>query len=39
MLTRELIGQVHRIEIKTRRLVNEVFSGQYGSVFRGLGGR
>lgn len=37
MLTRELIGKVHRIEIKTRRLVNEVFTGQYGSVFRGLG--
>src|SRR5579863_5782451 len=37
MLTRELITQVHRLEIKTRRLVNEIFSGQYGSVFRGLG--
>src|SRR5580704_10332988 len=37
MLTRELLTQVHRLEIKTRRLVNEVFSGQYGSVFRGLG--
>jgi uncharacterized protein (DUF58 family) len=37
MLTRELLGQVHRLEIKTRRLVNEIFSGQYGSVFRGLG--
>ena len=37
MLTRELIGQVHRLEIKTRRLVNEIFSGQYESVFRGLG--
>src|SRR5260370_41954675 len=37
MLTRELIGQVHRLEIKTRRLVNEIFSGQYGSVFRGMG--
>ncbi len=37
MLTRELLSQVHRLEIKTRRLVNEVFSGQYGSVFRGLG--
>jgi uncharacterized protein (DUF58 family) len=37
MLTRELISQVHRLEIKTRRLVNEVFSGQYESVFRGLG--
>jgi uncharacterized protein (DUF58 family) len=37
VLTRELLSQVHRLEIKTRRLVNEVFSGQYGSVFRGLG--
>ncbi len=37
MLTRELISQVHRLEIKTRRLVNEIFSGQYGSVFRGMG--
>src|SRR4051812_45435534 len=37
MLTRELLSQVHRLEIKTRRLVTEVFSGQYGSVFRGLG--
>jgi uncharacterized protein (DUF58 family) len=37
MLTRELLTQVHRLEIKTRRLVNEIFSGQYGSVFRGLG--
>lgn len=37
MLTRELLQKVHRLEIKTRRLVNEIFSGQYGSVFRGLG--
>lgn len=37
MLTRELLSQVHKLEIKTRRLVNEIFSGQYGSVFRGLG--
>jgi uncharacterized protein (DUF58 family) len=37
MLTRDLISQVHRLEIKTRRLVNEIFSGQYESVFRGLG--
>src|SRR5882672_8681998 len=37
MLTRELLAQVRRLEIKTRRLVNEIFSGQYGSVFRGLG--
>src|SRR5436309_8782995 len=37
MQTRELLAQVHRLEIKTRRLVSEIFSGQYGSVFRGLG--
>src|ERR1041385_2327927 len=37
MLTRELLAQVRRLEIKTRRRVNEIFSGQYGSVFRGLG--
>jgi uncharacterized protein (DUF58 family) len=37
LLTRELISQVHRLEIKTRRLVNEIFSGQYESVFRGMG--
>ena len=37
MLTRELLAQVHRLEIKTRRLVNEIFSGQYSSVFRGMG--
>jgi len=37
MLTRDLISSVHRLEIKTRRLVNEIFSGQYESVFRGLG--
>jgi uncharacterized protein (DUF58 family) len=37
MLTRDLLTSVHRIEIRTRRLVNEIFSGQYGSVFRGMG--
>jgi uncharacterized protein (DUF58 family) len=37
MLTRDLLSSVRRIEIRTRRLVNEIFSGQYGSVFRGLG--
>src|SRR5581483_11578967 len=37
MLTRDLLTSVRRIEIRSRRLVNEIFSGQYGSVFRGLG--
>ena len=29
--------QVRRIEIRTRRLVNDVFSGEYHSVFKGRG--
>jgi len=37
MLTRDLIASVHRLEIKTRRLVNNIFSGAYSSAFRGLG--
>ncbi len=37
MQTRELLKQVRHIEIKTRGLVNEVFSGEYHSVFKGRG--
>lgn len=37
MLTRELLKQVRQIEIKTRGIVNEVFSGEYHSVFKGRG--
>jgi uncharacterized protein (DUF58 family) len=37
MLTKEIIKQVRQIEIKTRGLVNEVFSGEYHSVFKGRG--
>lgn len=37
MTTRELLKQVRQIEIKTRGLVNEVFSGEYHSVFKGRG--
>ena len=37
MIPRELFSQVRRIEIKTRRLVDEVFGGQYLSVFKGRG--
>ena len=29
MLTKELLKQVKQIEIKTRGVVNEVFSGEY----------
>ncbi len=37
MLTKDLIKQVRQIEIKTRGLVNQVFSGEYHSVFKGRG--
>ena len=37
MLTKELLKQVKQIEIKTRGVVNEVFSGEYHSVFKGMG--
>ncbi len=36
-ITREILKQVRRIEITTRGLVNEVFSGEYHSVFKGRG--
>ena len=37
MIPREILRQVRWIEITTRGLVNEVFSGEYGSVFKGRG--
>lgn len=37
MITKELIKQVRQIEIRTRGLVNQVFSGEYHSVFKGRG--
>jgi uncharacterized protein (DUF58 family) len=37
MIPREVLRQVRRIEIRTRRLVNDVFSGEYHSVFKGRG--
>jgi uncharacterized protein (DUF58 family) len=37
METRELLKQVRQIEIRTKGLVNEVFSGEYHSVFKGRG--
>ena len=37
METRELLKQVRQIEIKTKGLVNQVFSGEYHSVFKGRG--
>jgi uncharacterized protein (DUF58 family) len=37
MLTSELMSKIRRIEIRTRRLVNDSFAGEYHSVFRGRG--
>ena len=37
MITPELLAQVRRLTIKSRRAVEEVFSGAYRSAFRGQG--
>lgn len=37
MIPKEILKKVRRIEITTRGLVNDVFSGQYHSVFKGRG--
>ncbi len=36
-IPRELLKKVKQIEISTRNIVNEVFSGEYHSVFKGRG--
>ena len=35
--TKELLKSVRQIEIKTSRIVNSYFSGQYLSAFKGHG--
>lgn len=37
MIPQEVMQQIRRIQIRTNRMVNEVFAGQYESVFRGQG--
>jgi uncharacterized protein (DUF58 family) len=37
MTTRELVKKVRNIEIRTRGAVNELFSGEYHSAFKGRG--
>lgn len=37
MIPKDILKKVKRIEIRTRGLVNDVFSGEYHSVFRGRG--
>ena len=36
-ISEELMAAVRRLEIRTRTLVNDVFGGEYHSVFKGLG--
>ena len=37
METTDLLQRVRRIEIKTRRLTNHIFAGEYHSAFKGRG--
>jgi uncharacterized protein (DUF58 family) len=37
MLPKEILAQVRRIEIRTGRLVNDIFAGKYLSAFKGRG--
>lgn len=37
MIPREILAKVRRIEISTKRLVNDLFSGEYHSTFKGQG--
>ncbi|NJN97809.1 MAG: DUF58 domain-containing protein [Anaerolineales bacterium] len=37
MLSPELIKKIRRIEIRTRRLVNDSFAGEYHAIFKGRG--
>ena len=37
MISKEILSAIKRIEIKTGRLVNDIFAGQYESVFKGRG--
>ncbi len=37
MLPQEIIKKIRGIELRTKRLVNDVFSGEYHSVFKGRG--
>ncbi|MCA6071436.1 MAG: DUF58 domain-containing protein, partial [Endomicrobium sp.] len=38
MLDKDILKkQIHRLEIKSNKLANEIFAGQYQSVFKGQG--
>ncbi len=37
MDTKEIIKRIRKLDIRTKRLVNDIFSGEYHSVFKGRG--
>ena len=37
MITKELAKKIRVLQITTRKVVNDVLAGEYGSVFRGRG--
>jgi uncharacterized protein (DUF58 family) len=37
MITNDLMNKIRRIEIRTKRLVNDSYAGEYHSVFKGRG--
>ncbi len=37
MISQDILKKIRRIEIRTRHLVNDVFGGEYHSVFKGRG--
>ena len=37
MFPKELIARIRKIEITTRRAVNDTLAGEYSSVFKGRG--
>lgn len=37
MIPKEILQQIRKIEIRSGKLVNEIFAGQYSSVFKGRG--
>jgi len=36
-IPRDLAARIHKIEIRARKLVNNIFSGEYQSIFKGRG--
>ena len=37
MIPKEILKKVRQIEIRTKSLVNDLFGGEYHSVFKGRG--